>query len=57
MERKKSEIVAQMTEYHLSAVGTLAASTVTPNIGKLVNSRCQQHCCNDFVLAFVFVFR
>jgi hypothetical protein len=51
MERKKSEIVARMAEYHLGTFGTLAASTVAPNIGKLLNSRCQQYCCNDMVIA------
>jgi hypothetical protein len=58
MERKKSENVARMAEYHLNTLGTLAASTVAPNIGKISNGRCQQHCCNDMViagLALVFV--
>jgi hypothetical protein len=51
MERKKSENVARMAEYHLSTFGTLAASTVAPNIGKLLNSRCQHHCCNYMMIA------
>jgi len=51
MERKKSENVAWMAEYHLSTFDTLAASTVAPNFGKLLNSRCQQHCCNDMVIS------
>lgn len=40
-----------MTEYHLSTFDTLAASTVAPNFGRLLNSRCQQHCCSDMVNA------
>jgi hypothetical protein len=51
MERKKSEIVARMAQYHLIAVCTLAAFTVAPNIWKLLNSRCQQHCCSHLVIA------
>jgi len=51
MERKKSENVARMAEYHLNTFGTLAASTFAPNTRKLSNSRCQQHCCNDMVIS------
>jgi hypothetical protein len=51
MERKKSENAARMAEYHLNTFGTLAASTVAPNIGKILNIRCQKHCCDDMVIA------
>jgi len=50
-ERKKSENVAWIVEYHLSTFLTPAASTVAPNFGKLLNSRCQQHSCNGMVTA------
>jgi hypothetical protein len=51
MERKKSEIVARMAQYHLIAVCTLAVFTVAPNIWKLLNSRWQQDCYSHLVIA------
>jgi hypothetical protein len=54
MERKKSEIVARMAQYHLSAVGTLAASTVAPDIWKLLNSRFKQLVWRLLELVFIF---